>query len=507
LLERLNRFSKKLVQYIIQIDLVEFLTKPGQTLLFLLVKMSIQIKVNEPRNVLERELMSAIFKPEAIVILSDENNLKLKPFFILLPLQFEGKIDQLNSSHCNDTTLRINSNKTEDDTLENPYYTYYKAARLNQLLICRHVRLDQSYFHLIIDDHALPSNVTVVIHFNTTKIQITDNEDLIMLDVDAYGNLLVCVDLIDMKLKELKESDPDSEKLIDRKLKERDPETEKPSDNLCEETQCLIENILTWICFIISIVCLLLTLLTYCMFPVLRTKAGVNNMFLSLSLLLAQVSLMISAYTSAPSIPCKIIGVMTHFLWLWNFSWNFICSYHMFRVFTNSRRVNNQQTMTRGTWKRLSGSFVLPVTDVIAVITYSHFTTMEREFGYGNVRCYLDSPFLIGIAVAAPLFVITLINVIFFLVTVYKIYSVQSLQSASFSKSAPDFNKTIYVKLSTVTGMFWIVAVLAELSDNAIFGFIALVLNGLQGVAIFYAFVCNKRVVALYSTSWRQPEA
>ncbi|KAK0048650.1 adhesion G protein-coupled receptor L2 [Biomphalaria pfeifferi] len=338
-MERLTIFSKKLVQYFIQIDLVEFLPKSGQTLLLLLVKMSIQIKVNEPRNVLERELMSEIFKPEAIVILSDENNLKLKPFFILLPLQFEDKIDELNSSHFNDTTLHINFNKTEEDTLENPYYKYYQAARLNQLLICRHVRLDQSYFHLIIDDQALPSNVTVVIYLGVTKIQITDNKDLIMLDIDAYGNLLVCVDLIDRKLKErdpdseklidrklkelkelkerdpdseklidrklkelkeLKERDPDSEKLIDRKLKElkeREPDSEEPRDNLCEETRCLIENILTWICFIISIVCLLLTLLTYCMFPVLRTKAGVNNMFLSFSLLLAQVSLMFSAYT------------------------------------------------------------------------------------------------------------------------------------------------------------------------------------------------------------------
>ncbi|KAK0048637.1 adhesion G protein-coupled receptor L2 [Biomphalaria pfeifferi] len=125
----------------------------------------------------------------------------------------------------------------------------------------------------------LPPNVTITIDFNDTKLQITDNEDLVMLNVNNDETLDVCIALLDKKLKELKERDPDIKR------------------QHCKETLCLVENFLTWICFIISIVCLLLTLLTYCMFPVLRTKAGVNNMFLSFSLLLAQVSLMISAYT------------------------------------------------------------------------------------------------------------------------------------------------------------------------------------------------------------------
>ncbi|KAI8794741.1 adhesion G-protein coupled receptor D1 [Biomphalaria glabrata] len=178
----------------------------------------------------------------------------------------------------------------------------------------------------------------------------------------------------------------------------------------------------------------------------------------------------------------------------------------MFRVFTASVRMNNESNMTRDTWKWLTGSLVLPIIDVSAVLTYSFLMSKGREFGYGNVQCYLDSPLLIGIAVAAPLFAITLINVIFYLVTVYKIYSVQRLRTASLSSTTPDFNTTIYIKLSTVTGMFWIVAVLAEFLDSEILGFIALLLNGLQGLAIFQTFVFNKRVLSLYSSLWKQPE-
>ncbi|KAK0048640.1 adhesion G-protein coupled receptor D1 [Biomphalaria pfeifferi] len=358
---------------------------------------------------------------------------------------------------------------------------------INELTSCSYVRLNTTQYQVVVDHKVVPPNVAITIDFKVTKIKITENRDLIMVDVDKNENLDVCVALLDRKLKQ-------------------EQDTGRRADH-CKDTLCMVENILTLLCFLISMVCLLLTLLTYCMFPVLRTKAGVNNMFLSLSLLLAQVSLMISAYTSALSIPCKLIGIMTHFLWLWNFSWNFICSFNMVRVFTASRGINNQRNMTHGTWKWLSCSFILPVLVVSAVIIFNHFTSQGREFGYGNEQCYLDSPLLIGLTVATPLFVITLINVSFFLVAVYKIYSVRRLQSDFLPSTAQDFSMTIYIKLSTVTGMFWIVAVLAEFSDNKIFGFIALVLNGFQGLSIFLAFVCNKRVVTLYSSLWRRLQA
>ncbi|KAK0048649.1 adhesion G-protein coupled receptor D1 [Biomphalaria pfeifferi] len=332
---------------------------------------------------------------------------------------------------------------------------------LNTLLLCKYIRLDKSVYQVFIDYELVPPDVTITIDFNITKINITDNEDLFMVNVDEDSYLGVCIALLDRKWKQLKENDTD---------------IERPEADHCEETLCLIENILTFVCLIISMVCLLLTFLTYCMFPVLRTKAGVNNMFLSLSFLLAQVSLMFSTFT-----------------------------FCMFRVFTAGLTAHNQPNMTSDILKWISGSFVLPVSVVSAVLIYSYFTSQGREFGYGNVQCYLDLPFFIGIAVAAPLFIITLTNISLFLVVVYKIYSVRRLQSTSFMSSAPDFDMTIYMKLSTVIGMFWIVAVLAEFSENEICGLVALVLNGLQGVSIFFSFVCNK--VALCSALLRQHQS
>ncbi|XP_055874575.1 uncharacterized protein LOC129924387 [Biomphalaria glabrata] len=326
----------------------------------------------------ESAFLSEIVQKDAFN-LSDVQNINLQPFFILKPLRRLNQLDQegLYASNANNNMYpRVITKQKNDEDLISSFESCDNKVFLNQVLICKHLLLDQSFFHVIIDDQTLPPNVTITIDFNVTKVHITDNKDLMMVDFDDDGRLLVCIDLMDRKLKEWKERDPDI-------------------DQRCKETQCFVENILTWVCFIISIVCLLMTLLTYCMFSALRMKAGVNNMFLSFSLLLAQVSLMFSAYTSAPGIPCKIIGVLTHFLWLWNFSWNFLCTFHMFRVFTAGPRMNNERNMTRETWKWLSVSLALPLSVVSSVITYNTFKSQGRELGYGNVQCYLDSPFFI----------------------------------------------------------------------------------------------------------------
>ncbi|KAI8794734.1 adhesion G protein-coupled receptor L2 [Biomphalaria glabrata] len=237
-------------------------------------------KIDEDWEITELEstILLEIVQKDLIFRLSDKHDVKLHSFYVLKHLQCKNKIDEIYVSNVNNTKFPpVTSINTKD--AEKPPKICRRLSIVSQVMICKHVSLDQSFFHLSIDDQMLPPNVTITINVNDTKLQITDNEDLVMLKVNNDRTLHVCISLLDKKLKE---------------LKERDPEIKRQH---CKETLCLVENFLTWICFIISIVCLLLTLLTYCMFPVLRTKAGVNNMFLSFSLLLAQVSLMISAYT------------------------------------------------------------------------------------------------------------------------------------------------------------------------------------------------------------------
>nr|KAI8766623.1 adhesion G protein-coupled receptor L2-like; partial [Biomphalaria glabrata] len=307
-------------------------------------------------------------------------------------------------------------------------------------------RTTQLFFtQLTVNDTVTPPDVSISIHFNEVKIVIQDNTDLIMVEVNDNKELDVCVDL------------------LDRLVTEHDKKS-KRQGKWCAEKLCWIEYILTLTCFSLSAVCLLLTMMIYLMVSELRTIAGLNNFFLSCSLLLAQLSSLASISIFQRGIHCQVLGVVTHFLWLWNFSWSFICSYHMFRVFTDHSRTRAVRATIGGMWKSVCGSFMLPVCVVMTSIGYNYVMTEQRNIGYGKTRCYLDSALSVGISVAAPVLVISLVNVTFFLKVVYTIYKVRTLQSLQ--SAGTEFDVTIYVKLSTVTGMFWIVAFLAESLDS-----------------------------------------
>ncbi|XP_059155151.1 adhesion G-protein coupled receptor G7-like [Physella acuta] len=143
-------------------------------------------------------------------------------------------------------------------------------------------------------------------------------------------------------------------------------------------------------------------------------------------------------------------------------------------------------------------SLILPSVAVSMVVTFSYVYTQERVIGYGHLLCYLDSPLLNGVTFVCPLTLITISNVVFFGTTVYKIHSTINLQSAETVRKDNQHHIYVYVKLSFMTGAFWTLAIVAETVDNQVLRLISIILNGLQGVAIFVSYICNKRVFNLY---------
>ncbi|CAL1536663.1 unnamed protein product, partial [Lymnaea stagnalis] len=192
---------------------------------------------------------------------------------------------------------------------------------------------------------------------------------------------------------------------------------------------------------------------------------------------------------------CTFFGMSTHFMWLWMFVWTFICSASMFRVFTAKTRSSGAGNATTHLIKLVTLSLVFPALVVAAVVTGSYFATSGAQIGYGDAQCYLDSPLLIGITLAGPLVLITAGNMALFILTVRKIHKIRRLVRSDAASRDSKTNLYIYAKLSTMTGAFWALAIVAELLDADILRYIASVLNGLQGVFLFLSFVCNKRVL------------
>ncbi|KAH9514456.1 hypothetical protein Btru_025304 [Bulinus truncatus] len=229
-----------------------------------------------------------------------------------------------------------------------------------------------------------------------------------------------------------------------------------------------VHYVLYMVCLGCSVLCLTLTLATFLYLPPLRTAAGKNNMCLCLALLLAQVSLMVGYHRLGSSYVCIAVGMLTHFTWLWMFSWTLICCYRMFRNFTFQSRPDRMSGHGQGSRfvKTTVLSLAVPLAIVMATVLTSWLTS--GQIGYGKYVCYLDSTTPVGISMAGPIMFITVCNTVFFLLTVVHIYRIRKLLDIGRVTKDDQTLFFVYVRLSSLTGIFWILAVLSEAIDNQI---------------------------------------
>jgi hypothetical protein len=84
-------------------------------------------------------------------------------------------------------------------------------------------------------------------------------------------------------------------------------------ENSVQETP-LTRQVVSAVCGGVSVLCLLLTLVTYSLFSSLRALPGLNNMGLSASLGLAQLSLLVPWHRTGSATVCQLVGMLTHWL-------------------------------------------------------------------------------------------------------------------------------------------------------------------------------------------------
>ncbi|KAI8794443.1 adhesion G protein-coupled receptor E4P, partial [Biomphalaria glabrata] len=246
--------------YYLEVNIAEnpFLCKSYQrkaeTSVVFSVKVNFYSLIRESRTQLETRLIAHLLKKDFKLTLSETVEVPLQPSVVFIQYQSFKKRGLWN--------MYRNSGDR---------YVGLKLLSLSSLMLCKYVSFNATEYQLTVNDTVTPPDVSISIDFNVTKIIIKDNKDLILVKVTDEGILNVCVDLLD---RILQESERNSKK----------------SGKECIEKNCLIEYILTLTCFSLSALCLLLTMLSYLMISKLRTMTGLNNFFLSCSLLLAQLS-------------------------------------------------------------------------------------------------------------------------------------------------------------------------------------------------------------------------
>ena len=139
-------------------------------------------------------------------------------------------------------------------------------------------------------------------------------------------------------------------------------------DILTEDT---VEEILSLVCSLVSIVSLVITLVIYLVFKKLRTIPGINNMMLSLHLLIAHSLYLFGFNATINDKLCSALGLLTHYFWLASVFWMHICTVHMFRVFFSMKMKPTVKQSKRMVIVYSLYAAIIPVLLVASNITYN----------------------------------------------------------------------------------------------------------------------------------------
>lgn len=248
-------------------------------------------------------------------------------------------------------------------------------------------------------------------------------------------------------------------------------------------------------CLGASLLSLVLTLVVYSVYPVLRSLPGLNNMALVTSLILFQTMILLNSLTTINiNWLCAFVGAFTHFSLILSFAWMFICTFHMLNVFVKIRNRSVGRNDSRTFISYTAFAISVAVLSVSVTITVALIQSGGKDHGYGGSVCYITNPLMVIVFVAIPVAIVTILNIVMFCVVACKINKLPVLASTNPQERN---NITIFVKLSTITGMTWIFGFIYIFTKLVTFAYIYIVLNAGQGVFIMLSFVCNRRVLHL----------
>ena len=258
------------------------------------------------------------------------------------------------------------------------------------------------------------------------------------------------------------------------------------------------KEIVSFICVCFSIVSLLVTIVIYVSFSELQSQPGINNVILSISLLLAQALYQFgTGQRSLSQWACAVVGAISHFLWLSVIFAMNVCSIYMFTIFKK-----NVQLLPNFHWRQTVRNILYIVSAslffVVISLIVSLVSTEGADSGYGGgVICYLSSYVTHLVTLILPLAIVLTVNISLFAYVVVKLTKANKSSNSTFNLQRNYF--AVYARLSTLTGITWVVGFLQLVIESEVIEYLFIILNASQGVFIMVAFVLNKRIYSLFS--------
>ena len=247
-----------------------------------------------------------------------------------------------------------------------------------------------------------------------------------------------------------------------------------------------------------SIVCLAVVLLVYVLLPELRSQPGLNTMGTCFTLLCAQLYLLLALHRVLSGVWCRVLGVVVHVSWLSTFCWTLVSSVHMFRAFSGTSSHRWGDVSYRILAYNVALTLLVPGVVVSMVIGLSWYHSDGQSIGYNGYTCYLQSSLVVGLSVVLPIALIVAVNTVLYIVTICHIHQVCKLRDqAEMEMVTRRQHMKASLRLSLLTGVTWLLSLVAEGVDLDWLRAVSILTNGGQGMLLLLSHVTTRRVAVM----------
>ncbi|CAH1795336.1 unnamed protein product [Owenia fusiformis] len=254
-----------------------------------------------------------------------------------------------------------------------------------------------------------------------------------------------------------------------------------------------IMGIVTIVCLSISVVCMIIRLVLQIFVPVFHTFPGKLQFLMVLALWFASMFKLLGPLAFRLPDLCTAMGVLTHYFYLVTFTWMSIIALDMYLVFRAELSVASRGLKRLVVYSTVA--FLLPGL-IVATAGILDGVTQGSNLrpDYGVPVCMITNRYSLLLFFAGPLAVMIIFNIVMFSLTVHNLRkSWRDAKSVKTKKNENHFD--VYIKLFLLMGFTWVFGFIAPFAEQDGLWYIFIILNASQGVFIFVASVCSRRVL------------
>ncbi|KAM4537381.1 adhesion G protein-coupled receptor L3 isoform 3-T4 [Odontesthes bonariensis] len=256
----------------------------------------------------------------------------------------------------------------------------------------------------------------------------------------------------------------------------------------------LLLDVITWVGILLSLVCLLISLFTFCFFRGLQSDRNTIHKNLCISLFIAESLFLVGINRGDQPIACAVFAALLHFFFLAAFTWMFLEGVQLYIMLVE---VFESEHSRRRYFYLVGYGVPALIVAVSAAVDY-------RSYGTDRV-CWLRLDTYFIWSFIGPATLIIMLNVIFLGIALYKMFHHTAILKPD-SGCLDNIKSWVIgaIALLCLLGLTWAFGLMYVNESTVVMAYLFTIFNSLQGMFIFiFHCVLQKKVRKEYGKCLR----